>query len=876
MPSTYALSRLRPFRLRFDTGSRSFGRRCPTCLQPLQPTDLVCLVGRLAFHLACLRCTACSRRLVTGDECRLLGDGQGVICSEHITYVNPGSRPPPVANTTLLLGPIDDCPPSTLKPTVGRLSCYSPASNAPRFLGQERIPEGDRDIDCKPPEESILCPPGDRSVLILDGTPDASEVALREKSLQPLSSTSSAEVTCGLIAVSKSPHTPSSPEQRYRPSSLCWDEDPTSRLDPLTEAPSSCDQQTNISERLLASLDANEDRANKDDSEEELDNERTALRGGEPQTQMRSDLLSQQEGGGVLNNDFDFEGLEEASAFDDSNSILHLEDGPDSGNSNRLDSLTAHCEGPDEGIGEVDNSSPNSASQATMPSGGSNGEGGQLMSGGLLTKRRGPRTTIKAKQLDTLKSAFSTTPKPTRHIRERLAQETGLSMRVIQVWFQNRRSKERRMKQLNALGVRRPFFRHSRRMRGLRTGFAPEDLTPEMAAELLNAPAYRGLFGEAHVGFYGAMAVAAASGITFGHSNLPYSQSPIYAPSLLPTLADLASGIGPPPPPSAAIPVPAGPPLPPSELHSDYGVALLPFDLIPAPKKLPDALGPLAYHSLAPQSQHSGTPSTGHTASLPADFLPSVGLAPDVSVSQTRTPPPASDQGNRSRQTPRPGPFLSVSRPPSPRNSAPVGESTLFFGEQQRTMMDNFCRSPPPNTVNSLHTQSQSNEPPTDLVYSELHNSTVPTFPELTEDAALQQFSSLTSEFRQQQQQQKEADLSTDTPNPLALSCGNVEPKGFADFSTDSSSAPCDQFSHSATRILTTIPSPSAAAAAASTGPTRISTSSSLFYSHSNDPSCQGLLECSWGLPTDASLSPFPAYKLLSTPDHQLRQRPTK
>ncbi|KAI7795904.1 LIM/homeobox protein Lhx5 isoform X1 [Triplophysa rosa] len=84
------------------------------------------------------------------------------------------------------------------------------------------------------------------------------------------------------------------------------------------------------------------------------------------------------------------------------------------------------------------------------------------------TKRRGPRTTIKAKQLETLKAAFVATPKPTRHIREQLAQETGLNMRVIQVWFQNRRSKERRMKQLSALGARRhAFFRGPRRMRPL-------------------------------------------------------------------------------------------------------------------------------------------------------------------------------------------------------------------------------------------------------------------------------------------------------------------------------------------------------------------------------------------------------------------------
>lgn len=52
---------------------------------------------------------------------------------------------------------------------------------------------------------------------------------------------------------------------------------------------------------------------------------------------------------------------------------------------------------------------------------------------GAGSKRRGPRTTIKAKQLEVLKTAFSQTPKPTRHIREQLAKETGLPMRVIQV-----------------------------------------------------------------------------------------------------------------------------------------------------------------------------------------------------------------------------------------------------------------------------------------------------------------------------------------------------------------------------------------------------------------------------------------------------------
>ena len=63
-------------------------------------------------------------------------------------------------------------------------------------------------------------------------------------------------------------------------------------------------------------------------------------------------------------------------------------------------------------------------------------------------KRRGPRTTIKAKQLEILKTCFDQNPKPTRLMREQLAKETGLPMRVIQVWFQNKRSKQKRIHQM--------------------------------------------------------------------------------------------------------------------------------------------------------------------------------------------------------------------------------------------------------------------------------------------------------------------------------------------------------------------------------------------------------------------------------------------
>ena len=59
--------------------------------------------------------------------------------------------------------------------------------------------------------------------------------------------------------------------------------------------------------------------------------------------------------------------------------------------------------------------------------------------------------------------------------------------RRFQVWFQNRRSKERRMKQLSALGARRHFFRNPRRMRGLgRDDIGPctdpSSMPPEMMA----------------------------------------------------------------------------------------------------------------------------------------------------------------------------------------------------------------------------------------------------------------------------------------------------------------------------------------------------------------------------------------------------------
>lgn len=49
-----------------------------------------------------------------------------------------------------------------------------------------------------------------------------------------------------------------------------------------------------------------------------------------------------------------------------------------------------------------------------------------------------PRTTISAKSLETLKQAYQASSKPARHIREQLAAQTGLDMRVVQVLFKKK------------------------------------------------------------------------------------------------------------------------------------------------------------------------------------------------------------------------------------------------------------------------------------------------------------------------------------------------------------------------------------------------------------------------------------------------------
>ena len=60
-----------------------------------------------------------------------------------------------------------------------------------------------------------------------------------------------------------------------------------------------------------------------------------------------------------------------------------------------------------------------------------------LMFASIESSSKRPRTTITAKQLETLKIAYNNSPKPARHVREQLSHDTGLDMRVVQVIHSN-------------------------------------------------------------------------------------------------------------------------------------------------------------------------------------------------------------------------------------------------------------------------------------------------------------------------------------------------------------------------------------------------------------------------------------------------------
>ncbi|KAM9849215.1 LIM homeobox transcription factor 1-alpha [Aulostomus maculatus] len=70
----------------------------------------------------------------------------------------------------------------------------------------------------------------------------------------------------------------------------------------------------------------------------------------------------------------------------------------------------------------------------------------RIRSDDLESKRpKRPRTILTTQQRRTFKASFEVSSKPCRKVRETLAAETGLSVRVVQVWFQNQRAKMKKL-----------------------------------------------------------------------------------------------------------------------------------------------------------------------------------------------------------------------------------------------------------------------------------------------------------------------------------------------------------------------------------------------------------------------------------------------
>uniref|UniRef100_T1KH00 Homeobox domain-containing protein n=2 Tax=Tetranychus urticae TaxID=32264 RepID=T1KH00_TETUR len=87
---------------------------------------------------------------------------------------------------------------------------------------------------------------------------------------------------------------------------------------------------------------------------------------------------------------------------------------------------------------------PNNNQNSPIPSGQNTGSTVSVTSSQRQDGRRGPkrpRTILTTAQRRAFKASFEVSQKPCRKVRESLAKETGLSVRIVQVWFQNQRAK---------------------------------------------------------------------------------------------------------------------------------------------------------------------------------------------------------------------------------------------------------------------------------------------------------------------------------------------------------------------------------------------------------------------------------------------------
>ncbi|XP_066518374.1 LIM homeobox transcription factor 1, beta a [Hoplias malabaricus] len=79
------------------------------------------------------------------------------------------------------------------------------------------------------------------------------------------------------------------------------------------------------------------------------------------------------------------------------------------------------------------------------PEKGSGGQNKGSDDGKDSRRPKRPRTILTTQQRRAFKASFEVSSKPCRKVRETLAAETGLSVRVVQVWFQNQRAKMKKL-----------------------------------------------------------------------------------------------------------------------------------------------------------------------------------------------------------------------------------------------------------------------------------------------------------------------------------------------------------------------------------------------------------------------------------------------
>ena len=84
---------------------------------------------------------------------------------------------------------------------------------------------------------------------------------------------------------------------------------------------------------------------------------------------------------------------------------------------------------------------------------------------------KGPRvrTVLSEQQLQTLRTVYASNPRPDALLKEHLVELTGLSPRVIRVWFQNKRCKDKK-KAIQAEAMARQQQAHQSKQQPLTQG----------------------------------------------------------------------------------------------------------------------------------------------------------------------------------------------------------------------------------------------------------------------------------------------------------------------------------------------------------------------------------------------------------------------